>query len=162
MGTWEVGAFDYDHLKRDFLPFYTRRFDSQSKATSLFNSSTGIWISYEDPESLAWKNQYILDRRLRGAAFWELSGDRQAELVTATYNKLSTRPYVLPGNSSSSTSREIPVWKPNTVYREGDRVKWDNRTYRCTRRHTSATNRTPILKTSLWRLDREATARLSR
>jgi GH18 family chitinase len=122
-GTWERGVFDYDHLKRDFLPFYTRHFDNQSKATSLFNASTGIWISYEDLESLEWKNRYILDRRLRGAFFWELSADRHAELITATYKRLSAGTYLLSGTSSNG---KVASWKPSAVYQVSGRVTIDN------------------------------------
>jgi len=89
-GTWdESGVFDYDHLKKDFIPSYQRHFDPESKVPFLFNSSKGIWISYEDLESINWKTRYIKDRRLRGAHLWELSNDRQAELIGAIFNALT-------------------------------------------------------------------------
>ncbi|CAF5212894.1 unnamed protein product, partial [Rotaria magnacalcarata] len=89
MGTWENGIFDYDHLKKSFLPTYTRYWDDASKVPFLFNPSTGIWISYDDLESISLKNNYIKQEQLGGAMFWELSGDRSAELVGATFAALT-------------------------------------------------------------------------
>jgi GH18 family chitinase len=41
-GTWENGVFDYDHLKKSFIPSYNRYWDENSKVPYLFSSSTGI------------------------------------------------------------------------------------------------------------------------
>ena len=95
-GTWETGVFEYDHLKKDFIPTYTCYFDHQSKASFLYNSSTSIWISYEDLESLNWKIKYIKDRRLRGVYFWELSSDRQLKLIGVAFDAFN--------NSTKSSS----------------------------------------------------------
>lgn len=88
-GTWEKGFVDYDDLKKNYIPHYRRYWDDQSKVPFLFNQSTGIWISYDDLESIKWKAGYVKKHRLRGAFFWELSKDRQGELVGAVFNALN-------------------------------------------------------------------------
>ena len=105
MGTWENGVFDYDHLKRSYIPSYTRYWDDQSKVPFLFNPSTGIWITYDDLQSIGIKNNYIKQKRLGGAFFWELSSDRQAELVGATFNALTNG---LPPSTSQPQSSTSP------------------------------------------------------
>lgn len=89
MGTWENGVFDYDHLKRNYLPSYTRYWDEASQVPYLFNPSTSVWISYDDLQSISLKNDYIKRENLAGAMFWELSSDKNAELVGATFQALN-------------------------------------------------------------------------
>ncbi|CAF1514738.1 unnamed protein product, partial [Didymodactylos carnosus] len=88
-GTWENGVYDYDDLKKKYMPTYTKYFDDQSKVPYLYNPSTGIWISYDDPQSFGFKNTYILDHKLRGAMFWEFSSDRGSELIGLTHQQLN-------------------------------------------------------------------------
>lgn len=44
------------------------------------------WISYDDPESMRYKSEFIKSRGLGGGMFWELSGDTS---VYALLNSLS-------------------------------------------------------------------------
>lgn len=46
----------------------------------LYNPDTGIMISYEDPESLTAKANYMLSNQLGGIMIWELAAndDRDA------------------------------------------------------------------------------------
>jgi chitinase len=41
----------------------------------LYDSTTGTWVSYDDPESVAAKAQYVREHRLGGVVIWELGGD---------------------------------------------------------------------------------------
>jgi chitinase len=41
----------------------------------LYSAATGIMISYEDPESLAFKANYTLSNALGGVMIWELGAD---------------------------------------------------------------------------------------
>ena len=114
MGTWENGVFDYDHLKGSYLPTFTRYWDDNSKVPFLFNPSIGIWITYDDLESISLKNDYIKREQLGGAMFWELSSDRNVELVGATFVALTngqTLPPPVTNQSfaaTSSTAQTIP------------------------------------------------------
>ena len=180
MGTWENGVFDYDHLKRSFLPTYKRYWDDASQVPYLFNPSTGIWISYDDLESISLKNDYIKREKLAGAMFWELSSDRSAELVSATFVALnngqtfasqstSTRTstpstataatLIIFATSGSTTAFEpttkpsgdnAPLWDAHVAYRIGDRVTYDGKIYRCVQSHTSLPGWTPTVVAALW------------
>ena len=87
-GTWENGVYDYDDLKANYIPTYTRYWDDQSKVPFLFNKEKGMWITYDDLQSNTVKNNYILQKKLLGAMFWEFSCDHDAELIRNTYTAL--------------------------------------------------------------------------
>lgn len=78
-GTWEAGVFDYQDLVQNYLPSYGRHFDAETRVPWLYDPSTRIMISYDDPESLAIKAGYVADHGLGGVMFWELSGDDDAD-----------------------------------------------------------------------------------
>lgn len=52
---------------------YTRHYDEHAKAPYLFNGQS--FVSYDDPESVRAKAEYILEHRLLGAAFWAAGHD---------------------------------------------------------------------------------------
>ncbi|WP_229483358.1 glycoside hydrolase family 18 protein [Massilia horti] len=54
---------------------YRRYWNSAARAPYLYNAAEQVWITYEDPASLKEKARYIRQQGLRGAMFWELSGD---------------------------------------------------------------------------------------
>ena len=58
-----------------------RYWDATAKAPYLYNADKRIFVSYEDPESLALKCDYILKNKLAGIMFWEYSGDPKGELL---------------------------------------------------------------------------------
>jgi len=60
---------------------YTRYWDDPSSVPSLYNSDKQIFVSYEDPQSLALKCKYILDHHLAGVMFWEYNGDPSGALL---------------------------------------------------------------------------------
>lgn len=62
---------------------FVRRWDARARAPYLWNASTRILISYDDPESIAAKAAYVRQKRLGGMMFWELSQDRNGELLGA-------------------------------------------------------------------------------
>lgn len=175
MGTWENGIFDYDHLKRSFLPTYTRYWDDASKVPFLFNPSTGIWISYDDLQSIGLKNDYIKREQLGGAMFWELSSDRNAELIGLTYNALNngqtpspgTNPPTRPTDATGATPTANPSsatvqtttsgsgggaqpWQPNVFYNANTLVTYQGKTYRCLQSHTSLVGWEPSAVAALW------------
>jgi len=83
-GNWEAGMFDYWKIQ-DILANssdYTRFWDNSAKVPWVYGknlspqkTSGGMFITYEDTESLAGKCQYLKDKGLGGIMFWELSGD---------------------------------------------------------------------------------------
>jgi chitinase len=60
---------------------FTRYWDSTASAPYLYNSEKKIFVSYEDPESLALKCKYVVDHKLRGVMFWDYAGDPSGSLL---------------------------------------------------------------------------------
>jgi chitinase len=60
---------------------YARHWDGDAMAPYLWNATDRIFISYEDPESLALKCRYIRNRDLAGAMFWQLGDDESGSLL---------------------------------------------------------------------------------
>lgn len=71
-GTWEAGNWDYK-----FLPIKGAKemINAKIGASWSYDSSKREFISYDTPQNVLAKCQYIVQKRLRGAMFWELSGD---------------------------------------------------------------------------------------
>ena len=58
-----------------------RYWDNRAQAPYLWNSAARVFISYDDPQSIALKARYVLQHRLGGVMFWELSQDHDDELL---------------------------------------------------------------------------------
>ncbi|HEV7387059.1 MAG TPA: glycoside hydrolase family 18 protein [Gemmatimonadaceae bacterium] len=54
---------------------YTRHWESSAKVPWLYNAGSGTWISYDDPESVRAKLDYVRAQGLGGVVIWELGGD---------------------------------------------------------------------------------------
>ena len=48
----------------------------------------GHFISYDDPESMQLKMDYINEKGLGGAMFWEITGDRENELLEVIHQAI--------------------------------------------------------------------------
>jgi chitinase len=62
---------------------FTRYWDETAAAPYLYNPQKQIFVSYEDPESLALKSKYLLDHHLGGIMFWDYSSDPSGALLDA-------------------------------------------------------------------------------
>ncbi|WP_084120863.1 glycoside hydrolase family 18 protein [Aquiflexum balticum] len=70
---------------------YVRYWDDSSKAPYLWNPSDKIFVTYEDPESIFNKVQFIKKHKMRGAMFWEYNEDSdERTLLNAMYNGFKT------------------------------------------------------------------------
>ncbi len=69
---------------------YDRYWDAASKVPTLYNKAKRIFVSYEDPESLALKCEYIKTHNLGGVMFWSYFNDSSGELVGTIHRALST------------------------------------------------------------------------
>lgn len=71
-GTWEAGNWDYK-----FLPVKGAKemINTKIAASWSYDATKREFISYDTPQNVLIKCQYIRNKRLRGAMFWELSGD---------------------------------------------------------------------------------------
>lgn len=88
-GTWEAGVFDYHDLAANYIPSSPTYRHPEAEVPWLFDPATGVMISYDDPESLANKAQYVVANELGGVMFWELSGDTSdGALIGALHSTL--------------------------------------------------------------------------
>jgi chitinase len=60
---------------------FTRYWDSVASVPYLYSQEKQIFVSYEDPESLAAKCHYVLAHKLGGVMFWDYSGDPSGTLL---------------------------------------------------------------------------------
>jgi chitinase len=60
---------------------FVRYWDPIASAPYLYNPTTQIFVSYEDPESLAAKCQYVLKQKLGGVMYWDHAGDPSGILL---------------------------------------------------------------------------------
>lgn len=91
--TWDYpteGALDYQDIKHNYLNKngYTRFWSDAARMPWLFNSETGSFIAYEDPQSLGEKLQYLKQHRLGGAMVWEVTADRDDDLARLVAGEL--------------------------------------------------------------------------
>ena len=68
---------------------YRRYWSQAAQSPYLYNPATQVFISYEDQASLREKSRYIKAQGLRGAMFWELSGDSDHALGTVLARELA-------------------------------------------------------------------------
>jgi chitinase len=83
-------AHDYSELANSLIgrQGYVRYWDDRAKAPFLWNSSSRTFISYDDPQSIRAKARYVKEHHLGGMMFWELSEDRNDELLDVIVESL--------------------------------------------------------------------------
>ena len=60
---------------------FIRYWDDEAKAPWLWNEQQGIVYTYEDPQSLHYKTEYIRSKGMSGAMYWEHTHDPEQELL---------------------------------------------------------------------------------
>jgi chitinase len=60
---------------------FTRYWDKAASVPYLYNPESRIFISYEDPESLAAKCRYVRKHKLAGIMFWQYTSDPSGKLL---------------------------------------------------------------------------------
>jgi chitinase len=91
IGTWEAGVFDYADLVERYLDAgdWTRGWHEEALVPWLYSASQGVFISYDDAESVSYKLDYIEAEGLGGAMLWELDADTAGhELVREVSERL--------------------------------------------------------------------------
>ncbi len=66
---------------------YVRYWDSVASAPYLYNPATHMFVSYEDPESIAAKCQYVLKHDLGGMMFWDYTSDSADHALLNSINR---------------------------------------------------------------------------
>lgn len=78
-GTWEPGGvFDYRDLAQIYLGRVTRYWHAEARVPWLYSPSDQVMITYDDPESLGLKADYVRAKGLGGVMVWQLSADDPA------------------------------------------------------------------------------------
>ena len=67
---------------------YVRYWDERAKAPYLWNEAAKTFVTYDDPESIRAKADYVRAKGLGGMMFWELSQDRNDELLDVIVTSL--------------------------------------------------------------------------
>jgi chitinase len=85
-------AHSYAELVEKFIgkQGFQRKWDADAKAPFLWNPATRAFITYDDPESIAIKAEYVRTHRLGGMMFWELGEDYRGELLDTIARSLRT------------------------------------------------------------------------
>jgi chitinase len=85
-----VGGHSYSELIRDFInkQGFKRLWDDAAKAPYLWNADTATFITYDDPESLKAKAEFVKSHRLGGIMYWEHSHDPAELLLTTIFENL--------------------------------------------------------------------------
>jgi chitinase len=86
-----AGDHSYAELVEKFVDRqgYVRYWDRDARATYLWNAESRSFITYDEPQSLQTKAEYVREQRLGGMMFWELSQDRGNELLDVIVTELS-------------------------------------------------------------------------
>lgn len=75
------------HLKD---PEFKRFWDEKAQAPFLWNATKKIFISYEDPQSLALKCKFVREKGIRGVMFWAYGSDG-GELLDVIHANLGSK-----------------------------------------------------------------------
>ncbi len=81
--TWR----DIVHTRLD-NPDWQRHWDEQAQVPWLWNAKERRMISYDDPQSLAIKAEYVRQQGLGGIMYWEQRGDDNEQLLDVLHNAL--------------------------------------------------------------------------
>ena len=84
-------AIQQNYLNNLSSPNITRYWDDVAKAPYVYNSTTNVVVTYDDPESIRYKCEYIITNQLAGIMFWEYSQDNTNSLMQAIYDHLTSQ-----------------------------------------------------------------------
>lgn len=84
-GSWENGVWDYKALP---LPGATEEIDTNAEAAWCYDSNLRTMVSYDNVQMSRTKADYIKQRGLGGAMWWESSGDKGGRTADAADGSL--------------------------------------------------------------------------
>ena len=85
---WRSSNIPYSKLEEYYINKngFKRYWDDKAKAPYLYDGET--FISYDDPESIKYKAQYVKEKDLAGIMYWEYTHDLDGDLLGSMYNVL--------------------------------------------------------------------------
>lgn len=91
-GTWRFHNLLSQHALKSPLEVnkpWVRVWDAVTSTPWLFNPKTKIFISYDDPRSLALKTCYVRRKDLAGVMIWSIDQDsKENDLLNAIHNSI--------------------------------------------------------------------------
>ncbi|RYO60514.1 Endochitinase 1 [Alternaria tenuissima] len=75
-GTWEQGVYDYKKLPLDGCQVKT---DDSITASWCYDATKRVMVTYDTPDIIAKKSQFILGKGLGGGMWWESSSDKPGD-----------------------------------------------------------------------------------
>jgi chitinase len=74
---WKQHDGDWNVLAKTRLrdSRYVKYWESKARVPYMYDSTSGTWVTYDDPRSVAEKVQYVREHGLGGVVIWELGGD---------------------------------------------------------------------------------------
>jgi chitinase len=80
---------DYHTIKAEYLRKGQRFWHAEAEAPWLYLPGDSVMITYDDPESIGRKTDYVREQGLGGIMLWELSSDDpKASLLTAISSRI--------------------------------------------------------------------------
>lgn len=106
-GTWEQGVYDYKKLP---LEGAAEHVDGESGASYCYNASSRTLVSYDTPAMAKTKTDFVKQRCLGGAMWWESSADKEGadSLIQTVVNGL--------GGTKELMQKENCIQYPETKY----------------------------------------------
>lgn len=82
-GEASFGSARYGNLRPNVIEQagYKRHWDEVAQAPWLWNEKERVFVSYDDPQSIAAKVKYIRQQKLGGVMFWQYTSDYENELL---------------------------------------------------------------------------------
>ncbi|KAG8927199.1 hypothetical protein FRC02_008406 [Tulasnella sp. 418] len=118
-GTWEAGIYDYKALP---LPGAKITEDTTNVASYSYDSAKKELVSYDTPNIIRTKSNYIISQNLAGGMFWELSSDKTGSesLVDVAKNVFgaldSTQNHLnYPGSKYDNIKNQMGSTQPGTT-----------------------------------------------
>lgn len=86
----QVPVYPWSQLAAQFIDRsgYVRYWDDAAQVPYLWNAQTHAFLSYDDPQSLALKAQFVKAQNLGGMMYWEQSLDPKGELLSVLASAL--------------------------------------------------------------------------
>lgn len=82
---------------------YTRYWDAESHVPYLYSKGKGEFLTYDDPQSVKDKVNYIQQQNFGGAIIWDLSGDTPEHELGNIVDDILDTPQPVPGESVKAT-----------------------------------------------------------
>jgi chitinase len=84
--------FSYPDLPNLLATGFVRHWDATASVPFLYNPQTQVFVTYEDPQSLAAKCRFVNQHSLGGVMFWEYFNDSTGILLDAVHAGLQPAP----------------------------------------------------------------------